>query len=97
MDSLLDEEVETAARSLVEQGYFQTSGKFRHLARLPEGKTAYEALNEVAPHVAERFKESFERWCRSQYLRVYVRGEPDQVTVSPEVLKAFRRLGGQVA
>lgn len=80
------------AQKLINEGYCQVSGRYRILAKLPEGKTAVEALIEADP----RWKAKFEDIALGQYLRVYSQTEC-QAELDIETFAEFRRLGGKVA
>jgi len=91
---------ERIARRLIDEGWYQTSRKFRCLARLPEGMTGKEALLEEAkkerPWDAEKWVNCLgERSAGDHWLRCYSRRvEECNQQVSQKVFDAFRRLGG---
>lgn len=87
--TLADEDVLREAREVLEQKYCQTSRAYRHVARLPEGKTGVQALAEASGDAAWSDRLG-ERSAGDYYLRVYA----EKVTLSPEVFEMFRRLGG---
>lgn len=84
------------ARELIRKGYKQTSSKYRHVARLPEGMNGIEALQEVAPEVYARFLAQVEQMAAATYLRIYARPE-DRETLTPAEFKAFKAAGGEPA
>lgn len=79
------------AKRLIAEGYHQTSHKYRSLARLPKGKTALEALEEVSPSTAQRLRTRMEEWARSEVLRL---NEAEKITANPRVFNAFKQLKG---
>jgi hypothetical protein len=94
MNEYGEEETEITAEQLLSLGYYQTSRRFRHLARLPEGKTGKEALLESDFQHYDK-----EHWiaCMDEYSAgdFYLRGRAaDKIVVSKEVFDQFRKLGG---
>ena len=90
-----ENEASTLAQELVAQGYVSVSNKYRLLAKLPEGKTAVQVLQERAPEEYARILERIENQCRATVLRVY--GKDLQKVVPGEVFTAFKKLGGGMA
>jgi hypothetical protein len=98
------------AKALLADGYFQTSRKYCDLARLPPGKTGREALFEASMREylgltnEVYWQREMHRWAfgmsedaaTDHYLRCYARTDLRK-TVSPEVMRAFRQLGGRTA
>lgn len=87
-----DAEDEATARRLVAEGYHQVSRAYREVARLPEGKTGIEALQDVGWRDAAGMSE----WhAADQFRRVYAegRGLTRKLTRSEfEWFKWFKRL-----
>jgi hypothetical protein len=79
------------AHELLAKGYQQISRKYRHVARLPEGKTGLQALMEVDPLLAKRMLDSAESYAKEHYLRVHAK---DKLTLSEEEFEAFKKAGG---
>ena len=80
---------EKEAADLIAQGYFQTSRRFRHLCKLPEGRTGVQALADAS---GDRVWAEWlgEANAGDHWLRVY--GKP--ISVSQEVFAEFLRQGG---
>lgn len=99
---------EKQAAALIAAGWYQVSRRFRHLARLPEGKTGVEALIDARlasiggvrpdfwPGEVRRWAESLgEASAADHFMRVYARYTPGLTcTVDADTFEAFRRLGG---
>lgn len=100
---------EEQAVALIDEGWFQVSRKFRHLARLPEGKTGIEALIEACLKSIGRGSHSeywpteIKRWAEDMgegpaadhFMRCYASAIPGLTcTVDRDIFEAFRRLGG---
>ena len=76
------EDILAEAKRLLDKGYYQTSRRYRMLARLPDDKNGQEIRNLIEAQIGD---------C---YLRVYA-PEKDRVTVAcHRVFEAFRNLGG---
>jgi hypothetical protein len=91
---------ETAeAQKLIDQGYKQTSARYRSLCRIPEGMTPLEALRSVDEEAAKDLEERLQDWAESHYMRIYSRNKrpQDHIEVSVGVFRAFKRLGGPVS
>lgn len=98
-DDLCKDEKQPSTRSvreLIDAGYMQVSGKYRILARLPPGKTALEALDDISPKEAVRVRAQCERTARGRVLRLNSRKE-DRVELTPAEFAEFKRLKGPVA
>ena len=54
-------------------GYRQLSRKYRHVGKLPEGKTGLQCLREADPALAAHFERNLEEMCADWYLRIYAR------------------------
>jgi hypothetical protein len=91
-EQLDQETVEEFGRRLVAAGYMQTSHRYRHVGRVPPGKTAVDALADVSPSSARRLAAQYEQWARAELLRVY---SSEQLTLSIEQFAAFRKAGGE--
>lgn len=52
-------------QKLIDAGYVQTSNRYRSVARLPEGKTAIQALIESDPVMGQDLMRRLEQWARS--------------------------------
>lgn len=87
-------ETDEAARVLVAEGYKQTSRKFRHVARLPRGKSGLEALKEADPEGYAHIMDNAERQAADTYRRIHARG-PDKLSLTVEGFEAFRKAGGE--
>jgi hypothetical protein len=74
--------------NIIASGFRQTSRKYRRLARVPQGKTPFEALKEVDPHYAEMLLERLNNWAENEYLRVHANGE-DVVELSDDEFKEY--------
>ena len=85
-----------SVRELIDVGYMQVSSKYRILARVPPGKTALEALDDISPKEAVRVRAQCERTARGQVLRLNSRKE-DRVELTPAEFAEFKRLKGPVA
>jgi len=91
------------AQALIDQGYHQTSRKYRHVARLPEGKTGIEALAEASAKyrpgdALEWATRLGEQAAGGHFRRVYAVCYPGlRREVSEAVFAAFKALGGKVA
>lgn len=84
-----------SVRELIDAGYMQVSSKYRILARVPPGKTALQAIEDENPEFAAQVRNQCENLTRSHYLRIC--GRKDQVELSIEAFKEFKRLRGPVA
>ncbi len=85
---------ERHAKALVAAGYRQISSKYRIVARLPEGKSGYEALRDADPDFAARLLANFQRDCEDQFLRVCASDKHKQ-TLDELTFTAFRAAGGR--
>ena len=86
------EDVLTEAKRLLDKGYYQTSRSFRMLARLPEGKTAHQALTTANN---EPWTRGLTAACAGDYyLRVHAPKEDRVILKCDRVFRAFRALGG---
>ncbi len=96
MDVAADAEFspEDEARLLVFEGFQQTSGKYRQVARVPRGKSGLEALLEADPKAHARIMQKAEAVASDHYRRCCAEGD-DKRALSPEVFKAFRKAGGE--
>ena len=99
--------VEKEAQALIDAGWYQTSRRWRMIARLPEGKTGIEALIEARlKHITVRrdyWISETKRWANmlgeessaEQFRRCYAHETPGlHRTLDKETFDAFRRLGG---
>lgn len=84
-----DAEDEATARRLVTEGYHQVSRAYREVARLPEGKTGIEALQDVGWRGAEGMRESS---AADQFRRVYASGRGLTRTLTRSEFEWFKRL-----
>ena len=82
------------ARMLRAAGYQQTSRKYRHVARIPAGLTAIEAVRRHDPRQAERFLQMAEEWAASHYRTYYAERDGCHETLSEGEFAAFREAGG---
>ena len=90
------------AQLLIEQGWYQMSGRFRHLARFPPGTTDIvqlwiDARGECnsSLHDEEHARKLGEKWCGSMWLSARARMTPGcEMTVSLRVFRAYKKLGG---
>lgn len=95
-----------SAQELIDQGYYQVSRKYGHLAKLPPGKTGIQALIDSCRGPDGKRKDGstpieFESWAKrmgeghagDQYLRCYA-ADDETVEVIKEVMDEFRKLGG---
>ena len=82
-------------QKLINEGYVQTSHRYRSVARLPEGKTAIQALTEADPVMGQDLMRRLEQWARS----IYLRGSypKDCLELTPDEFKEFKKLNGPVA
>ncbi len=86
------QEVIDRAQRLIDEGWCQTSSKYRLVSRLPEGKTGREALAEASDR---------EEWatCMGEssagdyYLRTYAKGDLE-MTLDIATWTAYKKLGG---
>ncbi len=85
---------ERLAKELVSAGYKQISSKYRIVARLPEGKSGYEALRDADPDFAGRLLANFQRDCEDQFLRVCANNS-HRMTLDELTFAAFRAAGGR--
>ncbi len=80
---------------IIREGYYQVSGKYRTVCKLPEGKTGIEALAEASgkPEWAALLGET---GAGDQYLRCYAlnRKPEDRLELSIGQWAAFKKLGG---
>jgi hypothetical protein len=74
---------------LIAGGFKQVSRKYRHLARLPPGKTGLEALAEVDPRLAAHFLARANESAEMMFLRVHHADGPDHVTLTVEEFKEY--------
>jgi hypothetical protein len=81
----------TRIKQLIADGYYSTSNKYRHVTRLPPGKTGMQALSEADPSWVERF----EQMAKRHYLRVHA--DEHRLELTPEEFAEFKRQGGEVA
>ncbi len=82
-------------QKLIDEGYVQTSHRYRSVARLPEGKTAIQALTEADPIAGKDLMQQLERWALSRYLRGPY--SKNRLELTPEEFKEFKKLNGPVA
>jgi len=82
------------AQKIIDEGYYQTSRKHRHVARLPKGLTGKEALKSVTPENRHYWVDGLgESNSGDHYLCVYGKPE-DSLTLTIPEFAAFRKLGG---
>lgn len=82
------------AKKVIEWGYYQTSRKYRHVARLPKGMTGKEALKSVTPENRHYWVDGLgESSAGDHYLCVHGKPE-DSLTLTIPEFNAFRKLGG---
>lgn len=88
---------EASAQVLLDEGWVQTSRKYRTVARLPPGKTGYEALKAVDPGIARHFWEQFQRTCADHAMRSCYEQRTAGLSLELDeaTFAAFRRLGGR--
>jgi len=84
-------------KALIEDGYQQTSGKYRRVARLPIGESGIQALRRADPDTYQAIMMRAERDCADTYRRVYANREGNQLVLTHEELRAFRKAGGGAA
>jgi hypothetical protein len=82
------------AEELIALGYLQTSARHCTLGRIPPGWRVFDLLCETDPDFALELRRQLEARARACLLRVHRVGE---ITVSKELLREFRALGGEVA
>lgn len=87
MSDRTDETVSARVRNLIQQGYEQTSRKYRHLARLPEGMNGLDALRRLDPTLVSRWEENLEKMAADHYRRIYSK----QVTLTIEEFTEYRK------
>jgi hypothetical protein len=84
--------------SLIDQGYVQTSRKYRHVSRLPSGMTGLETLAHHAPEIYEDIMRRAELEARDIALRSLVPAVcGSQEVLSRPDLERFRSMGGRVS
>jgi hypothetical protein len=93
--SLPQEEADALAKKLRAEGFKQTSNKFRHVARLPPGKTGLEALAELEPEYVRALQQRVEDQAAEHYLRVYAARAGLEQTLDLRTFQAFKRAGGR--
>lgn len=76
---------------LLEAGTIQISSKYRLVAKMPEGKTWYEAMEEYDPGMADGYIKDFNRQMEEQFLRVFGDKAGLWVKLTEEEFKEFRR------
>jgi hypothetical protein len=89
------------AGDLIALGYYQVSAKYRHLAKLPVGKTGIQALIDAERTRGQRVQDP-ERWANmmgeghagDQYLRTYARSDGNVLVVPIHIFKEFKAKGG---
>ena len=83
------------ARILLFDGWYQTSRKHLHLARLPQGKTGIEALRgtQQSKHGRRWAGQLGEESAGDQFLRT-TRDPRYRMTVDLEVFRAYKMMGG---
>ncbi|HUU88151.1 MAG TPA: hypothetical protein VMX17_10415 [Candidatus Glassbacteria bacterium] len=86
--------VEEKIKQMLADGYRQLSRKYRHIGKLPKGKTGLQALREVDPSLAKSFENRMEEWATDQFLRVYGQQAGCIVTLSHEEFNEFLRQRG---
>lgn len=86
------------AQRLIDEGWEQTSRKYRAVARLPAGKTGLQALLEVDPLRVLRLLENAEMWAADEFRRVHSHEENGMRQELTNVeFHAFRAAGGKVS
>lgn len=85
---------EQVAAELIADGWKRISNKYRMISRSPPGMTGFEALQSVDPSLAKHLKESFERTCASQFMRLAT-GEELSRELDQATFEAFKSLGGE--
>jgi hypothetical protein len=80
--------------------WYSTSNKYRHIARVPEGMTAVEALKKYDPEAYQMIQERSENDARFQWLRCSV-SRIEHIgcheTLTPQEYQVFRSEGGESA
>lgn len=83
-------------KELVDAGYFQTSRAYRLVAKLPEGKSAIDALAAHDPRMAAHFLSIAERAARGHYLRGrYAEADGNSLALTEEEFADFIRTPGK--
>lgn len=91
--SLPQEEALALAQKIYAEGYEVTSRRYRHLARLPEGKTGIEALMEHDPRLATHCKKhGLEDMAADQYRRCFADKDGLNLTLDLRTFKEFLKL-----
>jgi hypothetical protein len=84
------------AAELVRAGWKSVSNQYRHIARLPEGKTGLEVLRACAPDEFRRIMEHAEKRAADTYLRMFAGADAGTLqTLDYAMFQAFRRAGGK--
>lgn len=97
-DFEITEEDRQIGEELVAAGYYQTSAKYRHVARLPKGETATEAMMRHDPGLVTKIKQEIERRCADDYRRLgYANLDGNAKTLRPGEFKAFKAAGGKAS
>lgn len=87
---------EDIAAELVSDGWKAVSNKHRTIARLPQGKTGLEALQECAPDEFRRIMEQAEQRAADTYRRTYAMVDiGTKQELDHDMLRAFKRVGGE--
>lgn len=91
-----------AAKTLIEEGWYQTSRRHRMLSRLPYKTTGVFALIQACLRYGGIPRQDVEKWATGMgethagdhYLRVYAGYDGNDKTVDIPTFAAYRKLGG---
>lgn len=88
---------EETAKQLVEEGWMQTSSKYRMIARIPEGMTAFQALRAASPDEYAHLMTQFERRAADIFRRLNNQSKFPECyrELDQETFLAFRKAGGE--
>ncbi len=77
--------------------YFQTSSRYRIVARLPPGLTGIQAMEQVDPDTANQIRKRIEKMTTDGFLRMYATNMEDlHLCLTPEEFAEYKKLGGGV-
>lgn len=82
------------ARQLVEDGWYQTSRRHRHVARLPDGMTGVEALARAERFSNLPFRCTDEDIAGEAYLSRHAAHELNRCELDIPTFAAFKKVGG---
>jgi len=79
-------------KKLINDGYEQTSYKYRHLNRIPPDTTGLDALKSIHPPGFTRIMENAHQQAAQEYMRLC---DDEQIELTREEFKEFRRQTGR--